>query len=74
MGQSLVSFATTVGQEKYYACLICHQEKHLHFQEKSREKSGKNTMQDVYEPWPDHFCLFLFLQIFVSCLFMVNIC
>ena len=50
MGQSLASFVTPVGQEKYYVFLICSQEKHLHFQEKSQEKSGKNIRQDVYEP------------------------
>ena len=31
-----------VGQEKYYVFVICSEEKHLHFQEKSQEKSGKN--------------------------------
>ena len=65
MGQSLASFVTPVGQEKYYVFLICSQEKDLHFQDKSeekayiflnctyiysRQKSGKNIRQDVYEP------------------------
>ena len=50
MGQSLTSFLAPVGQEKYYVMLMCSLEKHLHFQEKCQEKSGKNIGQDVYEP------------------------
>ena len=50
MGQSLASFVTPVGQEKYCVFLIYSQGKHLHFQEKVLEKSGKNIRQDVYEP------------------------
>ena len=42
--------STPVGQEKYYVFLICSQEKHLHSQGKSQEKSGKIIRQDVYEP------------------------
>ena len=39
-----------VGLEKYYVSLICSQEKHLHFQENSQEKSGKTIKQDMYGP------------------------
>ena len=34
---------------KYCIFLICSQEKHLHFQEESQGKSGKNIKQNVYE-------------------------
>jgi len=38
----VASFLASASQEKYYTFLICSQEKHLHFQEKCQEKSGKN--------------------------------
>ena len=36
---SVASFVIRVGQDIYYVFLICSQEKHFHFQERSREKS-----------------------------------
>ena len=38
--EPVASFLTSSSQEKYYIFLICSQEKHIHFQEKSQEKSG----------------------------------
>ena len=49
-GQSPAPFVTLVSQEKYHVFLICNQEKHLNFPEKSKEKPGKDIRQDVYEP------------------------
>ena len=48
---SVASFIARFGQEKYYVFLICSQEKHLHFEDESQEKSEKNIRQDVYESW-----------------------
>ena len=39
--ESVASFVTLVGQEKYYLFLICSQETHLHCQEKFRESQEK---------------------------------
>ena len=47
---------TPFGQEEYYVFLIYSQGKHLHFQAKGQEKSGKSIRQDVYEPY---YCLFV---------------
>ena len=46
---SVTTVAAPVGQEKYYVLPICSQERHLHFQEKIHEKSGKTIKQDVHE-------------------------
>ena len=35
-------FLTPVGQEKYCVLLICCHERHLHFEGKCQEKSGKS--------------------------------
>ena len=46
---------THVGQEKYYVFLICCHERHLHFQEKCQEKSGKILDMMCMNPGHD-FC------------------
>ena len=76
MGQSLASFVAIVGLEKYCVFLIFSQEKHLHFQEKSQEKSGKNVRQNAYEPWHvTVLCVALFHVIVVSvAVFPVAVC
>ena len=60
-------FLTPVGQEKYCVLLICCHERHLQFEGKCQEKSGKILDMICMNPGHD-FCFFSTLLTFHRCL------